>query len=78
MTDQNKAPETDVKRWLAKRKAALVMEIWKAKTTTAQACREYDLTPSDLEEWVIEAQDGMKNSLRARPRDVKEQYDVKI
>jgi len=67
--------EDDIKRWTAKRKAALVMEIIQGKTTVAEASRSFDLPPSDIEEWVDDAKKGMENALRAKPLEVKEQYD---
>lgn len=59
--------EDDIKRWTAKRKAALVMEILQAKTTVAEASRSYDIQPSEIEEWVDEAKRGMENALRDLP-----------
>ena len=44
--------EDEIKRWTAKRKAALVLEIIQGKTTAAQAARSFDLPPSEIEEWV--------------------------
>ena len=44
--------EDEIKRWAAKRKAALVLEIIQGKTTAAQAARSFDLPPSEIEEWV--------------------------
>lgn len=41
-----------IKRWTAKRKTALVVEIIQAKTTVAEASRAYDLSPSEIEGWV--------------------------
>ena len=38
--------EDDIKRWMTKRKAALVMEIIQGKTTVAEASRSFDLPPS--------------------------------
>lgn len=78
MNDETSVTGNDVKRWSAKRKAALVLEIWKGKTTATQACIEFDLTPSEIEEWFIEAQDVMENALLARPKDVKDQYEGKV
>ena len=57
------------KRWSAKRKSALVLEIIQGKTTIAEASRQFDLTPSELESWVDQAKEGMENALRAKPRD---------
>ncbi len=41
--------EEDFKRWTAKRKSALVMEIIQGKTSVSEASRAYDLTPSEIE-----------------------------
>jgi transposase-like protein len=70
--------EEDIKRWTAKRKAALVMEIIQGKTTVAEASRAFDLTPSEIEEWVDEAKRGMENALRAKPMEIREQYEKQI
>ena len=71
MKDENK-------RWSAKRKSALVLEIIQGKTTIAEASRQFDLTPSELESWVDQAKEGMENALRAKPRDVRQQYEKQI
>ncbi len=70
--------EDDIKRWTAKRKAALVMEIIQGKTTVAEASRSFDLPPSDIEEWFDDAKKGMENALRAKPLEVKEQYERQL
>lgn len=70
--------EEEVKRWTAKRKAALVTEIIQGKTTVAEASRAFDMPPSEIEEWVDEAKRGMENALRAKPLDVREQYERQI
>lgn len=70
--------EEDIKRWTAKRKAALVMEIIQGKTTVAEASRNFDIAPSEVEEWVDEAKRGMENALRTKPLEIKEQYERQI
>ncbi len=70
--------EEEFKRWTAKRKAALVMEIIQGKTSVSEASRVFDLPPSDIEEWVDEAKRGMENALRAKPLDIKEQYERQL
>lgn len=60
------------------RKAALVTEIIQGKTTVAEASRAFDMPPSEIEEWVDEAKRGMENALRAKPLDVREQYERQI
>ena len=66
------------KRWSAKRKSALVLEIIQGKTTVAEASRQFDLSPSELENWVEQAKAGMENALRAKPQDVRQQYEKQI
>ena len=41
----SKAMEEDIKRWTAKRKSALVLDIIQGKTTVSEASRQYDLPP---------------------------------
>ena len=66
------------KRWSAKRKSALVLEIIQGKTMVAEASQQFDLTPSELESWVDQAKAGMENALRAKPQDVRQQYEKQI
>lgn len=70
--------EEDIKRWTAKRKSALVLDIIQGKATVAEASRAYDLSPSEVEGWVEDGKRGMENALRANPLDVKEQYERQI
>ncbi len=74
----SKTMEEDIKRWTAKRKSALVLDIIQGKTTVAEASRAYDLSPSEVENWVDDGKRGMENALRANPLDVKEQYERQI
>ncbi|WP_055325300.1 DUF1153 domain-containing protein [Ralstonia solanacearum] len=69
--------EEDIKRWTAKRKSALVLDISQGKTTVAEASRAYDLSPSEVEGGE-DGKRGMENALRANPLDVKEQYERQI
>ena len=68
----------EIKRWTARRKSALVLEIIQGKTTVAKASRQHDLTPSEIEGWVEEAKRGMENALKARPEDIREQYERQL
>ncbi|MBS7776800.1 DUF1153 domain-containing protein [Acidovorax sp. CCYZU-2555] len=70
--------EDEIKRWTAKRKSALVLEIIQGKTTVAEASRAYDLSPFDVEGWTEEGKRGMENALRAKPEDVREQYERQL
>lgn len=70
--------EEEIKRWTARRKAALVLEIIQVKTTVAEASRQFDLPPSEIEGWVAQGKAGMENALRAKPEDVREQYEKQL
>lgn len=67
--------DTPIKRWTAKRKASVVMDIFKGKTTVAEVARQHDLTVSEVEGWIEEAQRNMENGFKARPKDIREQYE---
>jgi transposase-like protein len=70
--------EEEIKRSTAKRKTALVMDIIQGKTTVSEAARAFDLAPSEIEEWVNDAKQGMENALRAKPLDIREQYEKQL
>lgn len=70
--------EEEFKRWTAKRKTQLVLDILQGRMTVAEASRAYDLAPSEIEEWVEDCRKGMENALRAKPLDIKEQYEKQI
>lgn len=42
----------EIKRWTAKRKTALVLEIIQGKTSVSEASRSYDLPLSEIESWM--------------------------
>ncbi|MCO7217587.1 DUF1153 domain-containing protein [Halomonas sp. OfavH-34-E] len=73
MTDDN-----PIKRWTAKRKASVLMDIFKGKTTAAEVASQYDLTVSEIEGWVDEAQRSLENGFKARPKDIREQYESEL
>ena len=68
----------EIKRFTAKKKAEIVMDVFQRKTTVAEVSRKYDLAPATIEEWMEEARRGMENQLRARPKDVAAMYEEKI
>lgn len=70
--------EEDIKRWTARRKAALVLDLIQGKTTVAEASRSFDLPPSEIEEWVEEGKRGMENALRAKPLDIRDEYERQL
>ena len=64
--------DEEIKRWTARRKSALVLEIIQGKTTVAEASRQFDLTPAEVEAWVEDGKRGMENALRVKPEDVRQ------
>jgi len=70
--------EDEIKRWTARRKTALVLEIIQGKTTVAEASRAFDLPPSEIESWVEDGKRGMENALRTKPLEVREQYERQL
>src|SRR3546814_16403035 len=67
--------EEEIKRWTARRKSALVLEIIQGTTTVAEASRQFDLTPSEIDSWVEDGKRGMEQALRAKAEDVRGQYE---
>ena len=70
--------EEETKRWAAKRKAALVIEIIQGKTTISEASRAFDIAPSKIEDWANDVKKAMENALRAKPLDIREQYERQL
>jgi transposase-like protein len=70
--------DEEIKRWTARRKAAVVLEIIQGKTTVSEVSRQFDLTPSEIEEWVDQGKSGMENALKAKPDDIREQYERQL
>jgi transposase-like protein len=61
--------EVPVKHWAAKRKSALVIDIFKGKTTPVEVARQHDLTVAEVECWVEEVERNMEYGFRTRPRE---------
>lgn len=70
--------DEEIKRWTAKRKTALVLQIIQGKTSVAEASRAFDLQPSEIEVWLEDGKKGMENALRANPQDVREQHEHQL
>ena len=70
--------DEDIKRWTGKRKAALVVEILQGRTTVAEASRSFDLAPSEIEAWIEDGKKGMENALRAKPLEIREEYERQL
>ena len=70
--------DEEIKRWTARRKSALVLEIIQGKTTVSESPRQFDLSPSEIESWIDQAKAGMENALKAKPEDIREQYEAQL
>ena len=70
--------EEEIKQWTARSKSALVLDIIQGKTTVAEASRQFDIPPSEIESWVEDGKRGLENALRAKPEDVREQYERQL
>lgn len=66
------------KRWTAKRRVALVLELLRGDTSVAEAARKHGLTVAELEEWHERFLAGAENALRSRPADEEGQKDREI
>ena len=70
--------DDEIKRWTARRKSALVLEIIQGKTTIAEASRQFDLPPSEIEDWIESGQGRAVDALRAKPEDIRDQYERQL
>lgn len=59
----------EIKRWTAKRKATVVMDIIKGKTTSSEVARSHDLTVAEVEQWMEDFVSMGTEALRSHPRD---------
>jgi transposase-like protein len=70
--------DEEIKRWTARRKPALVLEIIQGKTTVSEWSRQSDLSPSEIESWIDQSKARMENALKAKPEDIREQYETQL
>ena len=65
-------------RWTAKRKTEVILQILRQTTTVIDVARQYDLTPSEVQEWVDTFLKGGEQSLKARSSDAVAQTEQEI
>ncbi len=75
MTTEHEEPQ---KRWTAKRRVALVLELVRGATSVAEAARKHGLTIAEIEEWKERFLLGAENALRSRPLDEDAQKEQEI
>jgi len=61
-------------RWTAKRKAAIVLEIIKGKTTAAEVARQHGLTIAEVDSWTDRFMQGAEEFLKALPKEIEERH----
>jgi transposase-like protein len=70
--------DEQLKRWTAKRRVALVVDILRGDTSVAEAARKHGLTVAEVEDWRERFLSGAENALRSRPADEEAQKDREI
>ena len=73
MSDQ--AKQETFKRWTAKRKSAVVLDIIKGVTTPSEVARKHGLTVAEIEGWMETFLKAGEDRLRSNPRDQKEEWE---
>lgn len=71
-------PEDTLKRWTAKRRTALILEILRGDTSVAEAARKHALTVAEIEDWRDRFLSGAENALRTRPLDDEAQKEQEV
>jgi transposase-like protein len=66
------------KRWTAKRRSALVLELLRGETSVAEAARKHGLTVAEIDDWRDRFLSGAENALRSRPLDEDAQKEREI
>ena len=67
----------EIKRWTARRKAEVVTEIIKGKTTASEVARTNDLTIGEVEQWMADFIEMGTEALRSHPRDAEARHKAK-
>jgi transposase-like protein len=75
MSQTQPLSEGDVQRWTAKRKAAVVLDLIRGKTTAADAARQHGLTVAEIEQWKEDFLSQGTEALRSHPRDREAQWE---
>jgi transposase-like protein len=78
MSNEQTSNDETLKRWTAKRRVALVLEILRGETTAAEAARRHGLTIAEIEQWKERFLGGAENALRSRPLDDEALKDQEI
>ena len=74
--DTPESNASEIKRWTAKRKMAVVLELIQGKTTAAQVARQHDLTVAEVEGWREAFLAAGEERMRSNPRDAEAQWEA--
>ena len=66
------------KRWTAKRRSALVLEIVRGDLSVVEAARQHGLTVAEIEAWRARFVAGAEHALRSRPLDEEAQQAQEV
>lgn len=70
--------EKDFQRWTARRKTELVMALIKGEKKLVDACREYDLKQSEVEEWMATFLKAGERGLKMNADDEQAQHEREL
>jgi transposase-like protein len=76
MNEPPNQPEGEILRWTAKRKAAIVLDLIRGKTTPADAARQHGLTVAEIEQWKEDFLMQGTEALRSHHRDREAQWEA--
>lgn len=78
MRNEQTTNDETLKRWTAKRRVALVLEILRSETTAAEAARRHGLTVAEIAQGKERFLGGAENARRSRPLDDEARKDQEI
>lgn len=78
MADVGVVRAMDGQRWTSRKKAEVVVEILKGKTTLVDFCRSNDLKQSEVEKWIDDFVSGGTQALKANPKDMKSEHRKEV
>ena len=70
--------ELTIQRWSAKREVELLLALIKGEKKLVDACREYDLKQSEVEEWMETFLKSGERGLKARSGDEADARDREV
>ena len=69
---------SNVQRWTAKRRVALILTILRGETSAQEVARKHGLTVAEVVDWQDKFLSGAENSLRSKPREEDAMKDQQI